>query len=213
MPWPADAPLAGRRLLIFDLDGTVADTSPIHAAAFQSVFDRFGVTIDYPSVAGLRMDETMDRLAADHGLDLDADVRTVLIAAKRHATQARLAEVQPLPGARAFLDRVRDTHRLAMVTSGTRHRVAETLGYLGLDGWFDPLIVGEDLHRAKPDPEGYARVLALTGVPAAEALVFEDADAGVAAAQGAGIDVVVIGDSSIAGHRPWRWPELTALVA
>lgn len=213
MPRSADSPLAGRRLLIFDLDGTVADTSPIHAASFQAAFDRYGVRIDYPAIAGLRMDEAIDRLAAVHGLALDDQQRAELVAVKRRATDALLPGVQPLPGASTFLRQVRRKYQLAMVTSGARARVADTLAHLGLQGWFNPLIVGDDLHRAKPDPEGYARTLALTGIPAAEALVFEDAEAGVAAAQAAGIDVVVIGDAPIAGHAARQWPELLAAAA
>ena len=207
MPWPAEAPLAGRRLLIFDLDGTVADTSPIHAAAFNQAFARHGVRVDYPAIAGLRTDTAVDRVLDQAGIDADAGERAALVEAKRSAARAALQTVRPLPGARAFIRWAGPHYRLAMVSSGSARAVNGVLDRLGLTDSFEPLVTGDDVAAPKPDPEPFRRCLDLARVPAAEALVFEDADAGLASARAAGIATIRIGDPA-AHPEAHSWPTL-----
>lgn len=200
MAWPADAPLAGRRLLIFDLDGTVADTAPAHEAAFNAMLARFGIAVDYPAIAGLRTDEALDRVLAAQGITVSPEERARLIEGKRITARERLRDVQPLPGALDFIAWARSRYRLAMASSGSGASVRFVLDLLGLDGCFDPLVSGDDVTWPKPDPEPFRRCLDQTGIPAAEALVFEDADAGIAAARAAGIATIRIGE----GAHDWR---------
>lgn len=207
MPWPADAPLAGRRLLIFDLDGTVADTAPIHEAAFNAMLKPYGVTVDYPAIAGLRTDEALDAVLASHGIDATAEERRRLVEAKRAAARQALRQVAPLPGALAFIAWARPRFRLAMASSGSGPSVRDVLGHLGLVDNFDPLVTGDDVTRPKPRPEPFLRCLELTGIPAAEALVFEDADPGLAAARAAGIAAIRIGDPALQPGAQ-GWPDL-----
>ena len=200
MAWPADAPLAGRRLLIFDLDGTVADTAAIHEAAFNATLARFGIAVDYHAIAGLRTDDALDRVLAAHGIAVPADQRTRLIEEKRVAAREGLRDVAPLPGAMDFIAWARPRYRLAMASSGSGRSVRFVLDRLGLAGCFAPLVSGDDVIRPKPDPEPFRRCLEQAGMPAADALVFEDADAGMASARAAGIAAVRIG----AGAHDWR---------
>lgn len=200
MPWPADAPLAGRQLLIFDLDGTVADTAPAHEAAFNAILARFGITVDYPEIAGLRTDEALDKVLRDHGITVPAEERARLIEEKRVAARAALHDVAPLPGALDFIAWARPRYRLAMASSGSGASVRLVIDRLGLSGCFDPLVSGDEVAHPKPDPEPFRRCLELTGIAADAALVFEDADAGMASARSAGIATVRIG----AGANDWR---------
>lgn len=207
MPWPADAPLAGRRLLIFDLDGTVADTAPIHETAFNAMLKPYGVTVDYPIIAGLRTDEALETVLASHGIDVSADERRRLVEEKRAAAREALRHVAPLPGALAFIAWARPRFRLAMASSGSGRSVRDVLDRLGLADGFDPLVTGDDVTRPKPQPEPFLRCLELTGIPAAEALVFEDADAGLAAARAAGVAAIRIGDPAEQADAQ-GWPAL-----
>jgi HAD superfamily hydrolase (TIGR01509 family) len=200
MPWPADAPLAGRRLLIFDLDGTVADTAPAHEAAFNATLAPYGITVDYPAIAGLRTEEAVEQVLAAHGVTILPDRRTELVLAKRLAAREALGKVAALPGALEFIAWAEPRFRLAMVSSGSDKTVRAVLTALGLPETFDPLVTGDDVARPKPDPEPFLTCLALAEFPAEQALVFEDADAGIASAQGAGIATIRIGD----GASDWR---------
>lgn len=191
--------LQGKRLLIFDFDGTVADTTPLHAAAFAQVLAPLGVAVDYPRIAGLKTLDAMRQCLNGVGRILDDAELAALVAAKQQRARQMIGKaLKPLPGVDEFLRWARPRYRLAMVTSGSRGTVNLALEKLGYTGWFDPLVCADDMARAKPDPEGFLQVLRMTGVPAEEALVFEDSQAGFRAAEAADLDFVD------ARQNPWQ---------
>lgn len=180
--------LHGKRLLIFDFDGTVADTSPLHAAAFSQVLAPLGIAVDYPSIAGMKTLDAMQKRLVQAGWSLPHDEVTALAAAKQECVRKMIGQaLLPLPGVDDFLRWAKPRYQLAMVTSGSRGTVGLALEKLGYTDWFSPLICADDLTRAKPDPEGFLKALQLTGVPADEALVFEDSQAGFLAASAANL--------------------------
>jgi HAD superfamily hydrolase (TIGR01509 family) len=178
--------LNGKRLLIFDFDGTVADTSPLHAAAFSQVLAPLGIAVDYPSIAGMKTLDAMLKCLLQAGRSLPHDEVTALAAAKQESVRKMIGQaLLPLPGVDDFLRWAKPRYQLAMVTSGSRKTLSLGLEKLGYTDWFSPLICADDLSQAKPDPEGFVKALQLTGVPADEALVFEDSQAGFLAASAA----------------------------
>lgn len=191
-----------KQLLIFDFDGTVADTTPLHTAAFAQVLRPLGITVDYPAIAGLKTVDAFRQCLASARRLLGDDEIAALVTSKQQAVRQMIASgLAPLPGVDAFLQWARPRFRLAMVTSGSRGTVSLALEQLGYTGWFDPLICAEDVAHAKPAPDGFLKALRLTGVPADEALVFEDSQAGFTAAAAAGLDF------SDARLNPWQVPE------
>lgn len=185
--------LEGKHLLIFDFDGTVADTMPLHAAAFAQVLAPLGITVDYLSIAGLKTLDAMHQCLAGAGRSLPDTEMAILVSAKQQCVRDMIAQgLRPLPGVDEFLRWARSRYTLAMVTSGSRATVSLALEKLGYTGWFGPLVYADDVSHAKPDPEGYMKVLQITGAPAATALVFEDSNAGVEAARAANLDVIDI---------------------
>jgi HAD superfamily hydrolase (TIGR01509 family) len=186
------APLLRRkRLLIFDLDGTLVDSSPLHARSYQETFAPFGILVDYPSIAGLTTERAVDRIAADAGLSLDEEQRGELVAAKRRrAIRLIEAEIVAFPGAREFVERASARFMLALATSASRASAQLSLERVGLAGRFEPMVTAEDVARGKPDPEIFERALRYHRLPAEEALVFEDAESGLAAAVAAGIEAI-----------------------
>lgn len=194
--------LHGKKLLIFDFDGTIADTTPLHSAAFAEVLGPLGVKVNYPSIAGLATADAMRRCLTAAGMSLsDAELDALIAAKQQRVRQMVLQELQPLPGVDDFLCWAKLRYRLAMVTSGSRGTVSLSLAKLGYAEFFDPLVCSDDVARAKPNPEGFLKVLTVTGVPASEALVFEDSQAGFVASRAAGLAYVnVLSD-------PLRIPE------
>lgn len=183
--------LAGKRLLIFDFDGTVADTSPLHAAAFQEVLAPFGVEVDYPSIAGRRTREAMLMCLARASLQLPPEEVDDLTRRKQRMVREMFADrLQPLPGVDPFLRWAKDRYPLAMATSGSRESVKLALTVLGYSSWFRPLLCAEDFVQSKPHPEPFERVLEGARTNAADAVVFEDSEAGFESARAAGIDCV-----------------------
>ena len=184
--------LDAKTLLIFDLDGTLVDSSPLHARAFDGAFAEHGVRVDYPSIAGLTTESAIHRIADAHLLTLDEQAREVLAANKRTLVQALIAdELVAIPGAGEFVGRAAARWKLALCTSGSRATVAATLDRIGLRERFDPLVTAGDV-PSKPDPAGYLRVLVHHDVAPERALIFEDSDSGLAAAAAAGVEAVCI---------------------
>ena len=183
--------LARKKLLIFDFDGTLVDSSPFHAHAFQAVFEPFGIEIDYSTIAGMTTENAVDRIAEAFGLVLSPAERQALVARKRRLGRELMErDLVLLDGAGAFIDAAAERYRLALCTSGSRGTVTPALAQLGLAERFEHVVTAEDVARGKPDPQGYLRILELSGVAPAEALILEDADSGLAAAVAAGTEAV-----------------------
>ena len=193
--------LMSKRLLIFDFDGTVADTTPLHAAAFSQVLAPLGIEVDYSCIAGLKTLDAMRQCLNGAGRTFDEAALAALVTAKQQCVRQMIGQaLQPLPGVDAFLRWARPRYKLAMVTSGSRGTVSLALEKLGYTGWFDPLICADDVEKAKPAPEGFLMALQLAGVLAGDALVYEDSDAGFQAAAQAGLCCVDV--------RRTAWPSI-----
>lgn len=184
--------LDGRSLLIFDFDGTIADSSPLHEQAFCEVLEPLGLRVDYARLAGRT---TIDAVRDCFEFNVRAEPESELIAELVRQKQARGRELiasrlTAFPAAAALLRWTRTRYRLSLVTSGSRATIDLALARLGLADWFDPMLTADDLERAKPDPQGFLQALQIAGVAPEQALVFEDSAAGFEAARRAGLDVV-----------------------
>jgi len=178
-------------MLIFDFDGTLADTSPLHEAAFNSVLAPWGISADYPAIAGLRTRDALAACFTKAGVAISTAAIQDLTVSKQSKVRASLKhELRPLPGVDEFLRMARQRFRLALYSSGSRDTVLVALEQLGYVGWFAPMLCADDVMNTKPHPEGFIKVLAIAGINATDALVFEDSDAGIEAARRAGLETV-----------------------
>jgi HAD superfamily hydrolase (TIGR01509 family) len=215
MPSPLACLLSRKRLLIFDFDGTLVDSSPLHARAFSEAFAPHGVEVDYARIAGMTTETAVARIAAEAALELDAAAQARLVDAKRaRALELIERELEAIEGAPDFVRAAAIRYRLALCTSASRRSLEAALARVGLAGCFDPVVAAEDVARGKPDPETFRQALGRAGIPAGEALVFEDADSGIAGAKAAGIEVLRIVPAGQA-HAPADadWPALNAALA
>lgn len=196
--------LQGKKLLIFDFDGTVADTSPMHAAAFSKVLTPLGIAVDYPRIAGMKTLDAMRQCLNGVAGGLDETELAALVRAKQQCVRQLICQkLLPLPGVDKFLRWARPRYSLAMVTSGSRGTVSLALDKLGYSDWFDPLICADDVEKGKPSPDGFLTALRLTSVLASEALVFEDSEVGFQSAAQAGVAYVDV--------RSGAWSEMNGV--
>lgn len=185
---PLRSLLADRTLLIFDFDGTVADTSPLHATAFEQVLAPLGVSVDYAKIAGMKTADAMRVLLQGEGVQASTAELTELVEAKQRTVRTMIKRgLKPLNGVDDFLRWARGRYRLSLATSGSTATVTLALEALGYLGWFNPVVCAEDVVHAKPAPDAFLRVLATTDTLAPHALVFEDSEAGFMAAVAANI--------------------------
>jgi sugar-phosphatase len=175
-------------LLIFDFDGTVADTTPLHARAFAEVLGPLGIRIDYSKIAGLRTSEAMQAcLRSACRAASEFDLPSLAADKQSRVRQLIAQELRPVPHLGAFLNWAHSRFRLSMVTSGSRATVELAIRKIGYAQLFDPIICAEDVPMAKPAPDGLLKALRLTHCRSDEALVFEDSHAGFQAARAAGL--------------------------
>jgi HAD superfamily hydrolase (TIGR01509 family) len=186
------------RALVFDFDGTILDTEVTLYRAWCELYDergcRFPIDLWARSLGrGPDWRQHFDPFA--HLAELSGapcDEAAVGPLARRRNRELLAAEVAR-PGVVAYLDAARALGlRLAIASSSPRRWVAEHLERLGLLDRFELLRCEEDAARHKPDPDLYLAALVGLGVPAEQAIAFEDSPNGVRAAQAAGIFCVAV---------------------
>jgi len=192
--------------LIFDVDGTLAETEEIHRRAFNESFAHFGLGWHWSAelyaelllVTGGK--ERMHHFAARDGKP-PADLTDERLAELHRYKTMRYGELIAAgtcalrPGVIALLNAARaQNQRLAIATTTSRDNVdallRATLGERG-PGLFDPVVAGEDVVNKKPAPDVYLKALDLLGLPACECLAIEDSRNGLIAASSAGIPVLI----------------------
>lgn len=185
----------GHSALLFDLDGTLIDTMPLHYRAYAEVFARRGLAFqeaDYQAAVGGPAAEAIPKFLAALGIE-DAGAADVLAIhhEKKDAFDRLLAQSSParLPAAE-LLDRARGIKKIALVSSGNRRGVTAILARVGWENVFDIVISGDDVSRGKPDPEGYRMAAEALNVRPDECLVIEDTDAGLTSGRAAGMAVL-----------------------
>lgn len=195
--------------LLWDVDGTLADSEPVHERSFLDAAQALGLRLPsdfHASLLGQSEEATHAILVRDHGLRLDL----AAWAARRHAAYLRrIHEVKPHPAAWATL---RLAARLglaqALVSNSPREIVEANLHQLGLRMPQRLVISRDDVQRGKPDPEPFALALSRLAASADSAVAVEDSVSGGTAALGAGVALCWMPQVSeeIAG---WRLRDLT----
>jgi HAD superfamily hydrolase (TIGR01509 family) len=185
--------------ILFDLDGTIANTDPIHYQVWRETLLNYGVEIDeafYKSrISGKLNPEIIKDI-----LPQLSPVEAENFADEKEAIFRQLAShLQPLPGFTELLAWTKK-HNLkrALVTNAPRLNVEFMLSTLGIQTAFDTIVLAEDCAAPKPDPTPYRVALARLGIIANQAIALEDSCPGISAAVGAGIQTVGVAST----HEP-----------
>lgn len=176
--------------LIFDLDGTLADTMPIHYIAWKNAAALYGIEftpILFSELAGIPLYPTVEKLNQIYGKNINpkemGDIKEAEFEKNMHLT----------PEIKIVTDLVRANHGIipmAVGTGGARRLAFKTLEIIGLKNYFDVLVSSEDVAKYKPHPETFLKCAALMGVKPEDCEVFEDGILGMQAAKAAGMMVV-----------------------
>jgi beta-phosphoglucomutase len=188
------------RAIVFDCDGVLADTEPLHMRGLNRVLAPHGVSLDraaYAALVGLPDPEALRRALAGAGKTLDAATLDALARSKSEEVRAVLRSgVVPIPGVREFVRAAAARYPLAVASGAWRAEVEAVLEGLGIADCFRVVVALEDCPRGKPDPapflEALARLNASSPAPepplqARDCLVIEDAEHGIVAARAAGM--------------------------
>ncbi len=177
---------------LFDCDGTVVDSMPLHYLAWRRALDAF--RCDFPEElfyewGGRPVEEILADLSHAQGLQIPVAKTAQIKEAYFHEALPQLTAVAEV------LEHIDEAHGrvpFAIVSGGGRASVARSLEQLGLLDRFQTLVCAEDYTRAKPHPEPYLLAAERLGVAPADCLVFEDTELGVQAARAAGMHWVKV---------------------
>ena len=175
------------KALIFDCDGTLADTFAAHFRAFRETLSPYGVEFTaafYAARLGLSRRLMLAALAEQTGATIDdAD-----IAARSPALFSGHAHlIRPIPFTGDLVRRHRGHYKLAVASAAQRRMVETSLNTVGLTDAFDTIVTIEDVTAGKPAPDLFLKAAANLGVPPELCHVFEDSDEGLEAAHRAGM--------------------------
>ncbi|MFH1763232.1 MAG: HAD family phosphatase [Gemmatimonadota bacterium] len=190
----------GPGAVLWDLDGTLADSKDYHWRAWKEAMSAEGLTVteaQFLASFGQRNDAI---LGAWLGPDADAAQIRRLGDAKEalYRELVRTEGITPLPGAAEW---VRSLHeagwRQAIASSAPRLNVEVMHQALGFSGLIDTLVAAEDVSQGKPDPEVFLKAASELGIPPDRCVVVEDAEAGIEAAHRGGMPSVGVGDGAV----------------
>jgi HAD superfamily hydrolase (TIGR01509 family) len=184
------------RALLFDLDGTLAETDSLHLPTWVDALQPYGVEVDEEfyreRISGRNTAEIVRELLPDLTNEQGRSIGN----AKEASFRERASELEPLPGLVDFVERGRKRGMwIALVTNAPEKNVEAILLALKLRDLFDAVVLADDVEAVKPDPAPYNAALKKTGVPAERALAFEDSVSGISSSVAAGVPTVGIASS------------------
>jgi HAD superfamily hydrolase (TIGR01509 family) len=177
---------------LFDCDGTVADSMPLHYLAWKTALGEWGCEFSeerFYAWGGFPVAKVITLLNEEQGLKMPvAEVGR----RKEELYYELLPQLKAVPEVVEHIDAQYGRIPFAVVSGSTRESVTASLRTIGLLEKFAVLVCAEDYKRSKPDPEGFLTAAARLGVPPADCLVFEDTDFGIDAARAAGMKSIKV---------------------
>lgn len=195
--------MAQPKAFLFDLDGVIVDTAHFHYQAWRRLANEklgFDISEEFnETLKGVSRTESLDRILAHGNVTLDAATKDAYATLKNDWYTELINKMVPddiLPGVSEFLEKT----RLAGIKIGlgsVSKNAIPILQRIGILTAFDAIIDGTKISKGKPDPEVFLKGAEELGVAPEECVVFEDAVAGIEAAQRAGMKTVGIGQPAV----------------
>ena len=183
--------LIEKEILIFDFDGTLADTSTLHERAFKEILKPYSINFKYKDIAGKRTKDAIDHIIQCAGKEFAKDELEKLVHTKQKLVRKLIkSDLKPIEGVNEFLAWAKKRYFLALCTSGSRETIEISLEKIGYLNFFNLMICSEDVSNGKPNPEGFLKIINITKIKKNNALIFEDSEIGIEAAKRAGIDFI-----------------------
>lgn len=186
---------------IFDLDGVIVDTAKYHYLAWKRLANQLGFFFSEENnerLKGVSRMASLEILLEVGGLTFDEETKLALATRKNQwylEYITAMKEDEVLPGAKKFIESVRAAGLKVALGSASRNALT-ILNGLKLTAYFDAIIDGNKVSKAKPDPEVFLLAAQELGISPDNCVVFEDAKAGVEAAKRAGMKCIGVGTST-----------------
>ena len=178
------------RGLIFDCDGTLADTMPLHWIAWSSITKKYGLHFPedrFYSLGGVPSRDILKMLSEEQNIPLD---HLAVALEKENAYLPLLPQVRPVHEIVAIAKENHGQLPMAVASGGVKPIITQVLEHLGIRHLFQAIVTSEDVRRQKPAPDIFLEAARLIGIPPQECRAFEDTDLGMQAIRDAGMDAV-----------------------
>jgi hypothetical protein len=173
--------------ILFDCDGTLADTMPAHYRAWLTVTRAHGLAFDedrFYALGGRPTRDIIATLAREAGVTLDVDHAAKV---KERSFLEQLARIEAIGPVVDVVRRLRGRMPMAVVTGGYQEVCRKILAHIGLADAFDTIVASEDTDRHKPDPDPFLEAARRLGARPERCVVWEDSDLGLEAARRGGM--------------------------
>jgi beta-phosphoglucomutase family hydrolase len=185
-------PLGSFEAYLFDCDGTIADSMPLHYIAWKKALAEWNCTFDeqlFYTLGGTPVAEIVSLLNKKQGLSMPVES---VSSRKENLYMELLPQLKAVPEVVEHIDAQHGRIPFAVVSGSTRESVTASLDSLKLLDRFDTMVCAGDYKKSKPDPECFLLAASKLGVAPESCLVFEDTDMGIQAARAAGMASVKI---------------------
>ncbi len=187
--------------LIFDCDGTIVDTMPIHYAAWCSTTAEHGLEFSeerFYALGGVSPFEVLRKLSEEQGVNIDSEAVTFQKEAKYMELIGDAAEIPEV------MQIVRENHGnipMAIASGGTHETVEGILQHCGIRHYFDAIVTSQDVENPKPAPDTFLEAARRINVAPEKCRAYEDADMGIKAIVAAGMEPVDVRDMLASANR------------
>ncbi len=186
--------------MVFDFDGVIADTEPLHYRAFLEVLEPLGIRFDYETYGaryiGFDDREGFEAILHDHGRRVTTEELRRLIRYKLAAFERIVAEgVVPYPGVVGLLSSAASELAVGICSGARAADVTAVLAALDggkLRGSLRTVVTADDVRRSKPDPESYRLAAERMALPPSACLAVEDTPPGIESARAAGLHTLAL---------------------
>ncbi len=189
-------PAKPARAIVFDMDGVVLDSPPMHLLTWQRTLAPLGIELtaaDHYPLEGLPTEITAQRLTERFLGEACSNEEARRLASAKRALFRDIFEPTLVQGILPLLHDLRGRgYRLGLVTGSARSVVDESLAPTGVLGFFEVVITGDEVARGKPDPEPYRTAAARLGLAPSQCLAIENAPLGISSARAAGLGCVAL---------------------
>ncbi|MEM0926430.1 MAG: beta-phosphoglucomutase family hydrolase [Planctomycetota bacterium] len=174
--------------LIFDCDGTLADSMPLHFVAWRETLARYGIDFDearFYSMGGMPSSSIVQILSSEQGKPVDA--LAVAVEKEQHF-QSLLDRVEPKTAVVELAQTFAGRKPMAVASGSGREVVMRQLEVLGIANLFSAIVTAEDTQKHKPEPDVFLEAARQLNLSPTRCVVFEDSPLGFQAATAAGMD-------------------------
>ena len=181
------------KFLIFDFDGTIANTSPIHEEAFMEVCKPYNLTFNYEEIAGQSTRNAFNNILKKNNVKLASYKLEALISKKQALVRENLyssLKFKALPNVKEFIQKYYRKYVMGIASSGSRKTIEIALRRLELYDYFKIILCSEDVIESKPSPEIFLKIISLGNFTKEECLIFEDSKNGIKASKAANIPFI-----------------------